>query len=60
MSSGYDSGLPMQGAHVQSLVGEQRSHVSCGLIKKKKKITTTRKNIYMCKLRRIYIRQNLS
>ena len=48
MSSGYDSGLPMQGAHVQSLVGKQRSHVSCGLIKKKKKKLLQLEKIYIC------------
>ena len=32
-----DAALPMQGAHVQSLVRELRSHMTCDLTKKKKK-----------------------
>ena len=36
-SSGSHSALPLQGARVQSLVGELRSHMLCGVAKKKKK-----------------------
>ena len=35
--SGKDPVLPMQGAQVRSLVKELRSHISCGMAKKKKK-----------------------
>ena len=35
-SSGWDSMIPLQGAWVWSLVGELRSHMLCGVAKKKK------------------------
>ena len=40
--SGKDPVLPMQGAQVRSLVKELRSHISCGMAKKKKKKTMER------------------
>ena len=36
-SSGCDSMFPVEGAWVQSLVGELRSHITYGMAKKKKK-----------------------
>ena len=42
--SNSDSVLPLQGAEVQSLAGELRSHMLCGMAKKKHHHTHTKAN----------------
>ena len=40
LSNGYESTLPLQGARVWSLVGKLRSHMPCGLARRKTRMTT--------------------
>ena len=39
--------LPMQGARVQSLAGELRSHMLCSVAKTKKRILTTLSQLFL-------------